>query len=159
MSSPTTLAIDRSILVLNASYEPLNVCSWRRAIVLVLKKKAQILSEQVIRLLTYVRLPIRRINAKKPSRSLILKRDGFTCQYCGSDRDLTIDHVLPQSRGGGDTWENMVACCYTCNNVKDDRTPEEWGVPLNRRPHTPFSRFLLTLNSSIVPEWKEYLFT
>ena len=156
MSPP--IALDRSILVLNASYEPLNVCSGRRAIVLILKKKAQVLSRQVIRLLTYIKLPIRRINAKKPSRTLILKRDSFTCQYCGADRDLTIDHVMPQSRGGEDSWENLVACCYSCNNAKDNRTPDEWGIPLRSRPRAPFSRFLLTLNTSSVPEWREYLY-
>lgn len=156
MSSP--VALNKSILVLNASYEPLNVCSGRRAFVLVLKKKAQTLSRQVIRLLNYVRLPMSRINSKKPSRSLILKRDNFTCQYCGENRNLIIDHILPQSRGGKDTWENLVACCYSCNNAKDNRTPEEWGVQLRTRPHAPFSRFLLTLNTSSVPEWREYLY-
>jgi 5-methylcytosine-specific restriction endonuclease McrA len=156
MSPP--VALNKSILVLNASYEPLNVCSGRRAFVLVLKKKAQVLSRQVIRLLSYIRLPMSRINAKKPSRNLILKRDNFTCQYCGADRNLTIDHVLPQSRGGKDTWENLVACCYTCNNAKDNRTPEEWGVPLRSNPHAPFSRFLLTLSTNSVPEWREYLY-
>jgi len=156
MSPP--VALNKSILVLNASYEPLNVCSGRRAFVLVLKNKAQVLSRQVIRLLNYVRLPMSRINAKKPSRNLILKRDNFTCQYCGTDRDLTIDHILPQSRGGKDTWENLVACCYVCNNTKDNRTPEEWGSPLRGKPHAPFSRFLLTLNANLVSEWREYLY-
>ena len=155
---PPPITLNRSILVLNASYEPLNICSGRRAIVLILKKKAQVLSRQVIRLFEYIRIPIRRINAKKPSRSLILKRDNFQCQYCGADRNLTIDHILPQSRGGEDTWENMVASCYPCNNTKDNRTPEEWGVPLKSKPHAPFSRFLLTLNTSAVPEWREYLY-
>lgn len=155
---PPPIALDRSILVLNASYEPLNVCSGRRAIVLILKRKAQVLSRQVIRLLSYIRLPIKRINSKKPSRALILRRDDHRCQYCGADRNLTIDHVLPQSRGGGDTWDNLVACCYDCNNSKDNRTPEEWGVPLLKRPHAPFSRLLLTLNTSSVPEWREYLY-
>ena len=156
MSPP--VALNKSVLVLNASYEPLNVCSGRRAFVLILKRKAQVLSRQVIRLLNYVRLPMSRINAKKPSRTLILRRDNFECQYCSADRDLTIDHVLPQSRGGEDTWENLVACCYSCNNAKDNRTPDEWGVPLRKRPHAPFSRFLLTLNSSPVDEWREYMY-
>ena len=156
MSPPVTL--NKSVLVLNASYEPLNVCSGRRAFVLILKRKAQALSRQVIRLLNYVRLPMSRINAKKPSRTLILRRDNFECQYCGADRDLTIDHVLPQSRGGSDTWENLVACCYSCNNTKDNRTPDEWGVPLRKKPHAPFSRFLLTLNASPVDEWREYMY-
>lgn len=156
MVSP--VALDKSVLVLNASYEPLNVCTGRRAIVLILKNKAMALSRQVIRLVTYVKLPFSKINSKKPSRTLIMKRDGFTCQYCGADRNLTIDHVIPQSRGGKDTWENLVACCYSCNNTKDDRTPEEWGVELLNRPRPPFSRFLLTLNDCTVAEWREYLF-
>lgn len=156
MTSP--VALDKSVLVLNASYEPLNVCTGRRAIVLILKNKARALSRQVIRLVNYVKLPFSKINSKKPSRSLIMKRDGFTCQYCGTDRNLTIDHVIPQSRGGKDTWENLTTCCYSCNNTKDDRTPEEWGVELLNRPRAPFSRFLLTLNNCTVSEWREYLF-
>lgn len=156
MVSP--VALDKSVLVLNASYEPLNVCTGRRAIVLILKNKAMALSRQVIRLVNYVKLPFSKINSKKPSRTLIMKRDGFTCQYCGADRNLTIDHVIPQSRGGKDTWENLVTCCYSCNNTKDDRTPEEWGVELLNRPRPPFSRFLLTLNNCTVAEWREYLF-
>ena len=158
MNMVSPVALDKSVLVLNASYEPLNVCTGRRAIVLILKNKAMALSRQVIRLVTYVKLPFSKINSKKPSRTLIMKRDGFTCQYCGADRNLTIDHVIPQSRGGKDTWENLVACCYSCNNTKDDRTPEEWGVELLNRPRPPFSRFLLTLNDCTVAEWREYLF-
>lgn len=152
------LSANKSILVLNSSFEPINITSWRRAVVLVLKEKAQVLSRQVIRLLQFVRIPFAKINAQKPSRAMILKRDNNECQYCGWDRNLTLDHVIPQSRGGKDTWENLVACCYSCNNAKDNKTPEEWGVPLRSRPKPPKSRIALAIRSTTVSEWKDYIY-
>ena len=149
---------NKTILVLNASYEPINFTNWKRAIVLLLKEKAQRLSSRVIRLVNYIKLPIQKIMANKPSRNLIYKRDNHTCQYCGSYKNLTIDHVIPRSRGGKDTWDNMVAACMPCNTHKGDRTPEEWGKPLYCKPKAPFNKMLLTLNKCNIPEWQEYMY-
>lgn len=153
------IATNKTILVLNASYEPLNFTSWKRAVILLLKQKAQLLSSRVIRLLTYIRLPISKLMANKPTRALIYKRDDGRCQYCGSIHNLTIDHVLPRSRGGKDTWENMVAACLHCNINKGNKTPEEWGTPLSKKPKPPFNKMTLSVDKSKVTEWQEYLYT
>lgn len=127
------IAYKKTILVLNASYEPLNHTSWKRARILVLKEKAHVVSSRTIRLKNYVRVPMTKMAAGKPTRALILKRDNHTCQYCDyKGPNLTIDHVLPKSRGGQDTWSNLVTSCLDCNNCKDNRTPEEWAVALKK---------------------------
>jgi 5-methylcytosine-specific restriction endonuclease McrA len=143
----------KRVLVLNATYEPLNVVSVRRAVVLLLKEKAEIVeaaeawlrSEQlelpmplVIRLVYYVRIP-RRFTLPL-SRRTVLARDHYTCQYCHSQfgrAHLTIDHVLPRSRGGETHWENVVTACAPCNRRKGDRTPKEANMPLQRQPRRP----------------------
>jgi 5-methylcytosine-specific restriction endonuclease McrA len=137
-------------LVLNAGYEPLAVVSFRRAIVLVLAGKASIVADggmpvvggsvtlprpSVILLARYVRVPHGR--SVPISRRGVLRRDNHRCAYCDAHA-TTVDHVLPRSRGGGDTWENLVACCARCNNVKGDRTPEEKGWVLRVRPSVPW---------------------
>jgi 5-methylcytosine-specific restriction endonuclease McrA len=149
---------NKTILVLNASYEPINFTNWKRAIILIIKEKAQRLSSRVIRLVNYIKLPIDKIMASKPSRQMIYKRDDHMCQYCGSIKNLTIDHVIPRSKGGQDTWENMVVACMPCNTHKGDKTPEEWGRPLYRKPKAPFNKMTLALNKSNVSEWKEYVY-
>jgi len=146
------------VLVLNASYEPLHITSWKRAIILLLKEKALVVSAKVIRLTEYIRIPFARINSVKPSRALIYKRDGHKCQYCGATRRLTIDHVVPRSRGGGDTWENMVVACSSCNTKKGDTLLEQTGMKLARKPFAPANRFLLSLIDSDSPEWLQYAF-
>src|SRR6267378_6011910 len=126
-------ALHLPVLVLNASYEPINVCAARRAIVLVLKGVAMTEEENghflhaarlairvpsVIRLLEYRRIPHQ---TRALSRKNILLRDRNTCQYCGEvlpSGELTLDHVIPRSRGGLSTWENLVACCHSCNRRK-----------------------------------------
>lgn len=148
----------QTILVLNASYEPINFTNWKRAVVLILKEKAQVLSSRVIRLLDYIKLPIKRHGLSKPSRSMIYKRDDHTCQYCGATKRLTIDHVIPKSRGGQDTWENMVVACSSCNAKKGDKPLEQTGMKLIRQPKPPTNRILLTLHKSNVSEWKDYVF-
>ena len=164
------------VLVLNATYEPINVTAVRRAMVLLLKGVAQ--AEEmhssevhsathshkvpsVIRLLAYRHIPQQ---SRALSRKNILLRDRNTCQFCGSvfpSSELTLDHVLPRSRGGRSTWENLVACCYRCNNEKGDRTPEEAGLKLARRPR-PFtlhtSRQLMRLIGHRDERWRKYLF-
>ncbi len=147
-----------TVLVLNSSYEPLHIASWKRAIVLLLKEKAQMLSSRVIRLLNYVRVPLSRIVSCKPSRSMIYKRDNNTCQYCGSTRRLTIDHVIPRCRGGGDSWENLVVACSTCNTRKGHTLLEQTGMKLRRKPRAPHNKMQFVLSDCKIAEWKEYTF-
>jgi 5-methylcytosine-specific restriction endonuclease McrA len=134
-------------LVLNAGYEPLAVVSFKRALVLVLNQKATVLAgiggevvrsakqefdmPAVILLQRYVRIPnSRRVPV---SRRGVLRRDAHRCGYCGKSAN-TIDHVIPKSRGGQDSWENLVACCLRCNNAKSDKTPQEMGWELQGHP-------------------------
>ena len=164
------------VLVLNATYEPINVTAVRRAMVLLLKGVAQ--AEEVhgsevhsaanahkvpsvIRLLAYRHIPQQ---SRALSRKNILLRDRNTCQFCGRifpSAELTLDHVVPRSRGGRSSWENLVACCYRCNNSKGDRTPEEAGFKLARRPR-PFtlhtSRQLMRMIGHRDERWRKYLF-
>ncbi|MCW9681409.1 HNH endonuclease [Dolichospermum planctonicum UHCC 0167] len=159
------------VLVLNASYEPLNITSWRRATVLLIKGKAERLEYNgkflysdfplptVIRLRHYVRVPYMEVPL---TRRNILHRDGHTCQYCGYTGDkLTLDHVIPRSRGGGDTWENIVAACVCCNVKKGSRTPQEARMPLRHLPRQPYSSlyFEVTkhLKSGLHQEWQKYV--
>ncbi len=164
------------VLVLNATYEPVHVTRVRRALVLMLKGVAQaeesnnaevhstsntLRAPSVIRLLSYRHIPQQ---TRALSRKNILLRDRYTCQFCGHrfpTADLTLDHVLPRSRGGRSAWENLVACCYGCNNRKSDRTPEEAGLRLIRKPR-PFtlhtSRQLMRLMANQEEKWRKYLF-
>ena len=154
-------AIHSPVLVLNASYEPLHVCAARRALTLIVKDAAHIqehagrevhagiMFPTVIRLKAYRKVPHR---AQVLTRRNILVRDGYQCQYCGSTfsaMELTLDHVIPRSRGGLSTWENLVACCSADNRRKADRTPEEAGMPLLRiqglSPCTPLGGFYVRM--------------
>lgn len=146
----------KTILVLNSSYEPINFTNWKRAVVLLLKEKAQRLSSRVIRLINYVKIPVTKIMAQKPSRAMIYKRDNHTCQYCGSTKRLTIDHVLPKCRGGEDTWENLVVACSSCNTKKGHTLLEQTGMNLLRKPKAPSNKIIFDIDESNVPEWKEY---
>lgn len=160
------------VLVLNASYEPLNVCSVRRAHVLVFKGKAEVVEgldrplraaaasfvwPHVIRLLHYVRVP--RALTRRISRRALFARDGWRCVYCGtSGSRLTLDHVVPRSRGGESTWENVVTACAPCNLVKGDRLPEEASMPLPRPPRAPAPVLFIRLAAQRVPDtWRTYL--
>lgn len=168
--------LHKPVLVLNASYEPINICAAKRALVLVLKgvATAEELSQffvhssyqtmrlpSVIRLLEYRRIPHQ---TKALSRKNILMRDRYTCQYCLRtlpSSELTLDHVIPRSRAGETSWENLVTCCHACNNRKGNRTPEEAGMRLARPPR-PFSlhtsRHLMRLLGKGDDQWKKYLF-
>jgi 5-methylcytosine-specific restriction endonuclease McrA len=148
----------KAVLVLNSSYEPLNITSWKRAIVLLLKEKAQVLSDRVIRLLDYVKVPLSKIMSHKPSRAMIYKRDKNSCQYCGSTRNLTIDHVVPRCRGGDDSWENLVVACSPCNTRKGNSFLEHIGMRLLKRPRAPFNKMQFILDNSNIQEWLEYSF-
>lgn len=164
------------VLVLNASYEPIHVCAARRALVLMFKGVAQaeeslagrlrsaraaVRVPSVIRLLEYRRIPRQ---TRALSRKNILTRDHYTCQYCGvgsGSADLTLDHVVPRSRGGNSSWENLVAACRRCNNRKGARLPEEADMNLRRRPK-PFtlhtSRSLMRQLGGHQETWRKYLF-
>lgn len=138
------------VLVLNQNYEPLNVCTARRALLLVLSRKAEVLETaghvlrspstaigcpSVIRLQYMIRRPRGRAAL---SRREVFARDGYTCQYCGKHtRDLTLDHVIPRSMGGRDTWDNLVSACRECNHRKGSRTPEQARMHLLRQPREP----------------------
>jgi 5-methylcytosine-specific restriction endonuclease McrA len=146
-----------TILVLNSSYEPLHLTNWKRAVVLLFKQKAKMITKRVIRLVNYVKVPFNYDRNSYPTRSLIYKRDDHECQYCGSKKDLTIDHVIPKSKGGLDTWDNLVACCIKCNLKKGSQFLSETSMILKRTPKAPLNRMYLDLEKSQVSEWKEYV--
>ncbi|MER7350179.1 HNH endonuclease [Streptomyces aurantiacus] len=161
----------RDTLVLNASFEPLSTVTLNRAVVLVLQDKAVVEQShpalrvraatvelpvpRVIRLCRYVRVPFRR---RAPwSRRGVLVRDQHRCAYCGR-RATTVDHVVPRSQGGADSWLNTVASCAMDNHRKADRTPEQAGMPLLRQPFepTPANAMLLALGREdfeALPDW------
>ncbi len=158
-------------LVLNAGYEPMSVVSFRRAVVLVLTGKAAVLQSDdaapirsasleldrpsVIILTRYVKPP--RNRRVMLSRRGVLRRDGYLCAYCGAHA-TTIDHVLPRSRGGQNTWTNLVACCRSCNCRKGNRTPEEMRWTLRITPAPPrVGRFWLREMDEPAAEWRPFL--
>jgi 5-methylcytosine-specific restriction endonuclease McrA len=162
----------QQVLVLNASYEPLNVCSVRRAHVLVYKGKAEVIERldrplasatttfpwpHVIRLVTYIRVP--RAVQRKISRRALFARDGWRCVYCGSAGGrLTLDHVVPRSRGGDSVWENVVTSCAPCNMKKGNRLPEEVSMALHKKPRPPAPVLFIHLATPRIPNgWQPYL--
>lgn len=173
----TPSSMQTPVLVLNASYEPINICGARRALVLILKGVARSEEEHamqlhaarmrvpmpsVIRLLEYRRIPHQ---TRALSRKNILLRDRNTCQYCGTCLPasvLTLDHVIPRSRGGVSTWENLVACCHSCNRRKGNQmTHELEDMHLIREPR-PFSlhtsRHIMRMIGSSDLRWRKYLY-
>jgi 5-methylcytosine-specific restriction endonuclease McrA len=161
------------VLVLNASFEPINVCTVRRAAVLVLKSRAEVLetgegalhSERlqlerpcVIRLVRYVRIP-RDVHRRKITRKAVLARDAYTCQYCGREAaGLTVDHVIPRSRGGKSVWENIVASCAPCNRRKGNRLPREVSMHPANHPRPPGPNVFIRIAAPRVPNaWEPYL--
>lgn len=172
--------MSQEVLVLNADYEPLNVCNLRRAIVLVYLGKADILHERtsdegkpavfsaegeqfnapsVVKLRHHVKRPLPEL---KLSRRSVFARDNFTCQYCGvTGKDLTIDHVIPKRMGGGMTWENLVTCCRRCNTKKGDKLMDKVGMKLARSPRRPRYTPYISLNKYVAGTrhnvWRDYL--
>lgn len=164
----------RSVLVLNATYEPLNIVSVHRAIVLLLKEKAEIVEAAkrkvraehlaidwplVIRLVAYVPIP-RRLPLPL-SRRTVLARDMYTCQYCGAQpgkHGLTVDHVIPRARGGATVWENVVTACALCNLRKGDRLLEEARMTLRAKPERPrFVAIVFLSEAHAHAVWRKYL--
>ena len=165
-------------LVLNASYEPLKIVDWQRAITLWVQGKAEVLAEHdiekravtftfklpaVVRLLRFVRARGKRESVPF-TRANIYRRDDYTCQYCAHEcasEDLTFDHVVPAAAGGPKCWENIVTACIPCNRRKGARTPEEAGMPLQRAPRRPHASpiFRVSLGLRKTPaSWRDYLY-
>ncbi|MGB1583716.1 MAG: HNH endonuclease [Solirubrobacterales bacterium] len=170
-------ALRGRVLVLNASFEPINVCTVRRAIVLILKEKAEVIDEHasaygncelhaekvsftrpsVIRLRSYVRIPYQSFR-RKITRRAVFARDGWECQYCGRRGSLTMDHVVPRSKGGDTSWENVVACCAGCNRRKGDRSVSQSGMKLRTRPRAPQATIFIHVASPTIPvQWLPYV--
>ena len=161
------------VLVLNLNYVPVNVCTVRRAIVLVAKGKAELLEQRtdtarirtfnsihdapsIIRLVYLVKRPFapRRLSKKE-----VFLRDHYTCQYCGTrSQNLTLDHVVPRRQHGPHTWDNVVAACGRCNLDKAGRTPEEANMKLRRVPTAPQPNpYRILENRTILDEWRQYI--
>lgn len=161
------------VLVLNASYEPINVCTVRRAAVLILKRRAEVLEAGgwalhaesltlprpvVIRLLAYVRVP-RDAHRRRITRRAVFARDLWTCQYCGHERGhLTVDHVIPRSKGGASSWDNIVTCCAPCNRRKGDRLPDQANMVPLQAPRAPGPSIFIRVAAPSIPHaWQQYL--
>lgn len=155
-------------LVLNASHQPLAVVAARRAVILVLKEKAEVLvsngqvfrsehlhvdAPSVLRLRAFVKIPHR--SHAPLTRRAVFARDEWTCQYCGATAE-NLDHVVPRSRGGAHSWDNVVAACRRCNSRKENRLIEDVGLRLARRPVPPKDGFRLSIGR-LEPEWEPYL--
>lgn len=153
------------VLVLNADYTPLNMTSFQRGFILVDKGKAEIVKSDVnpivsgfktyvrpliIRLLNYIKYHTKTL---KINRNRIYKRDNYQCVYCGSRKELTLDHVIPKSRGGQNDWTNLVTSCSKCNVKKADRTPEEAKMKMSHKPYIPT---LIDENKTLRQLWDEY---
>lgn len=164
--------LNRPVLLLNQNYEPLSVCRTRRALVLVLTRKAEPVENSglelhtvnisipipsVLRLNYYVRVRRREVPLTKRN---ILRRDNNVCQYCGKRGPvMTTDHVIPRAMGGADSWENMVCACPECNARKGNRTPAQAGMKLLRKPRAPhYVTFALNVMGDIPEAWRQYLF-
>jgi len=155
------------VLVLNSDYTPINITSVYRGFKLVLMGKAEILKSSenpiitstkifsrplIVRLLNYVKY---RVHKLKINRNRLFKRDGHECVYCGSKRNLTVDHIIPKSKGGQNTWTNLITCCFNCNTRKGDRTPEQAGMKMRFNPYEP-TFFSETIVSSLEEVWIDF---
>ena len=165
--------LSAKVLVLNQSYEPISVCSAQKALLLLFLTKAELVEHRaalavrtcreaypfpsVIRLSAYLRMPFKKIEL---SRKNILRRDNFTCQYCGTKQPpLTVDHIIPRSRGGPDQWDNLTSACLRCNNRKGNRTPDEASMQLLTVPRKPHHvLFLKHYAGKVDDSWRPYLF-
>jgi 5-methylcytosine-specific restriction endonuclease McrA len=164
--------LEGRVLILNQNYEPLSICSARKAVVLQVLGKVEVIESSdrtvrsvsecyilpsIVRLSRLIHVPRKRILL---SRNNIIKRDNHCCQYCGTDKSpFTVDHIVPRDRGGLDTWENLVCACSHCNSRKRNRTPQEAGMQLLRKPRKPGYLFFIQTQAHIPDErWKPYLF-
>jgi len=160
------------VLVLNANYSPMTVCTAKRAISLYFLNKIDVLSNynekvhspstsldlpSIIKIKTYIKNNSMTVEI---SRKNVLVRDNYTCQYCKKkSKSLTVDHVVPKFRGGQDSWENLVAACKNCNQIKGEHTPEEARMPLIRKPKRPNRiHYFQRLVKKKQADWRPYLF-
>lgn len=160
-----------AVLVLNQDYSPLTTCSVQRAFLLVFLRKAELINDvkerklrtivetypfpSVIKLNRYVAIPYKEVVL---SRYNVLKRDQNKCQYCGINRDLTLDHVIPKSKGGKSSWTNLVTACMRCNARKGNNTPEIAGMRLRKPPTKPaYNSIFKSANGYLREEWKPYI--
>ena len=165
------MLINAPVLVLNQNYQPLNVCNARRAIILLGLGKAELMTNgrgnihtitqtvpvpSVIRLIYMIKRPLLR---RRLSRRAVFYRDGFTCQYCGKQtRTLTLDHILPRSKGGPHVWTNVVSACIPCNHRKAGSTPAEAHMRLTRKPGPPRpDPYALFRQRTILEEWRPFM--
>jgi len=163
--------MDKKVLVLNLDHSPVAVVNVQKAMVLTYLNKAMMLERfeklsirtvdrtfyypAVIRLQEYKPVPYQ---AALLNRHNIFKRDQNECQYCGAKKALTLDHVIPKSKGGKTNWQNLITACHRCNTLKGDRTPEQAGMILRRPPFRPtFSYFLAEYASKNAEEWLPFL--
>ena len=164
--------LSSAVLVLNANYSPMTICTAKRAISLYFLNKIDVLSNyddkinspslsldlpSVIKIKTYIK---NNNMAVEISRKNILARDGYKCQYCGiQSKALTVDHVIPKFRNGLDSWENLVAACKNCNQIKGEKTPEEAKMPLLKKPKRPNRiHYFQRLVKKKQADWRPYLF-
>ena len=165
--------INRSVLVLNQTYEPLHICNVKRAIVLLVEQKASMVKmvEHLVLCSAFSQFPVPtiiRINRYVKvqnwyavlNKANIFRRDNHTCQYCGAKNvSLTIDHIIPKVLGGRDTWDNLVTACVSCNNRKGDQLLESTDMTLQTKPKRPHKVHTLQRYSSApLEEWRPYLF-
>jgi len=156
---------------LNQDYQAISICSIQRAFVLVYLQKAEVVHlsaslrihsitqsfpvPSIIKLRTFARIPYRKVAL---SRTNIFRRDGYSCVYCNTSTHLTIDHIIPRSLGGKDTWENLVTACQTCNTKKGNRTIEQSNMRLQRKPFRPsYIMYLSHFSEKLLEEWRPYL--
>lgn len=161
----------KRVLVLNQDYSPISVCSAERAFLLLYLQKAELVHDDpenkirsintaypmpsVIRLQQYISIPYKSVLL---SRQNVFKRDSNQCLYCGNGKDLTLDHVLPKSRGGQSTWTNLATACKKCNSIKGDKTPEEAKMPLAQKPFRPtYVMFVCNFSGFTSKDWLKYL--
>jgi 5-methylcytosine-specific restriction endonuclease McrA len=165
--------IVNDVLVLNFTYEALNITSFQRAVKLLFSGKAEIVHRRdeiikstsyqmklpsIIRMLYYIKRPMQKVALTKKN---VLLRDDYTCQYCNlkGERMMTVDHVLPKSKGGPSTWENLVCACMRCNNRKNNRTPEHANMKLKRKPKAPkYIPWIRVKRNTLPGEWHQFLF-
>lgn len=163
--------MNRKVLVLNADFSPISVCTVQRAFLLTYLNKTELVSPAngyklrsisqsfpmpaVIRLRKYVNVPYKGVNL---TRQNVFKRDAFSCQYCGAINDLTLDHVTPRSKGGRSSWNNLVTACKRCNTKKGDSLPQEAGIRLKTKPFRPsYIMFLRDFSGFHCEEWGPFL--
>lgn len=161
----------RKVLVLNQDNTPISICTVQRAFILTYLNKTELVKPAngyrlnsvdqsfpmpaVIRLTRYVHIPYKGVAL---TRQNIFKRDNFNCQYCGTSRELTLDHVIPKSKGGRSSWDNLITACKRCNTRKGDYSPAEAGIRLRTKPFKPtYLMFLRDFSGYHCEEWHPFL--